>query len=1177
GCLSRIDRALVNGAWIGCHPEAHILHLHKLKSDHRPILLCSSLQVCSSNVKPFRFLSAWLSHPTFNFFVKNKWIAGADLPSALGALASDLKKWNKFTFGNVFRRKKRLLEVLVKAENRVAANPSEANLREEADARSRLETVLWQEEEIWIQKSRAKWVVEGDRNTKFFHLATLKRRAFNRIKRLKDENGNWVEDQASLLDMGVRFFKAIYSSESARRGRLSGFSGTISQDEKVGLCRPIDIVEVQSAIKSMGALKAPGKDGFGPVFFQRCWGTVGSSFADFVGRCFSSPHLIASINETLVTLIPKKPNPESFSDFRPISLCNVAYKTLTKCIANRIKGLMPGLTHPSQTSFVPGRHITDNIIMVQEVVHSLHLKKGKKFGMVVKIDLAKAYDKIDWGFVKDTLCSVGVPDSLVEIIMACILSPSIQILWNGGCSESFSPSRGLRQGCPLSPYLFTLCIERLSRMIISAVDFGYWKPIRLAHDGPPLSHSFFADDLILFSEASASQAQVISDILDRFCEASGQSVSKPKSRVYFSRNTPAHVSTEIVHILGISATPNLGRYLGVPILHGKVTKYTYEFLLDRLDSKLAGWKADNLSLAGRVTLASSVLNSLPCYVMQTAFLPVSLCDKIDRKFRDFIWGSTNGARKLHNVNWDTVCKPKNLGGLGLRSARELNEAFLMKVAWSFLVAPEELWVKAVSSKYLTRSEAGLKLRRKSGFSSLWRGVLRVWNMMLHGLHWSVRNGKDTKFWSDRWLDSGCVLADAALNIQEVNSSQTVSDFVLQNGSWDLNRLSLCLNPEAVLQVMGMDPPSELLGKDVFVWGLEANGRFSVKTAYLLAKEIQIDAHDGVWRKVWNWEGPAMVKHFLWLATHGRLMTNEERRRRHIAPTATCPECQGLCEDGDHVLRSCPFAHQVWRMLLPEAVERDAPRLSFFEWWSEGISRPASRLLFGVIAWLLWKRRNRLVFLNEASPLSEICGQVKFWAHLFSSSWKALQGSREAPSLARQAQLIGWRPAEEGWCSLNSDGSLYSNPSRAAAGGVIRDHDGRFVSAFAANLGVCSIMRAELRGIVEGMKLAWSLGIRKLCVQSDSKAAVQLLSNEGPSLCQHASLLQQFAELASRDWQVSLHHVYREANYAADCLANQGQSLDLGVHVFYSPDVSLQYWLRFDLYGVCTPRLISNNM
>ncbi|CAN1272953.1 Putative ribonuclease H protein At1g65750, partial [Linum perenne] len=159
----------------------------------------------------------------------------------------------------------------------------------------------------------------------------------------------------------------------------------------------------------------------------------------------------------------------------------------------------------------------------------------------------------------------------------------------------------------------------------------------------------------------------------------------------------------------------------------------------------------------------------------------------------------------------------------------------------------------------------------------------------------------------------------------------------------------------------------------------------------------------------------------------------------------------------------------------------------------------------------------------------------------------------------------------------SDGSLIRNPDKSAAGGIIRDANGRFVAAYAADLGVCSIMRAELRGIIEGMKLAWSMGIKKLRIQFDSKAAVEMLSNHSTQNNQHASVIEQFHVLSSYDWQMSIHHIYREANFAADYLANLGHSLDYGFHIFDVPDVSLQYWLRFDLVGICTSCLITNNM
>ncbi|CAN1762274.1 Putative ribonuclease H protein At1g65750 [Linum perenne] len=229
----------------------------------------------------------------------------------------------------------------------------------------------------------------------------------------------------------------------------------------------------------------------------------------------------------------------------------------------------------------------------------------------------------------------------------------------------------------------------------------------------------------------------------------------------------------------------------------------------------------------------------------------------------------------------------------------------------------------------------------------------------------------------------------------------------------------------------MSLPCDQLGDDEVAWGLEANGGFSVKSAYMLIKELDRSSEENVWKKVWTWEGPA--------------------------------------------------------------------------------------------------------------------------------------------------HLIGWRPAEEDWFSLNSDGSLTRNLDKSAAGGVIRDANGRFVVAFAANLGVCSIMRAELRGIIEGIRLAWSMGIRKLRIQTDSKAAVEMLSKFNTQNNQHASLIEQFRILSSYDWQLSIHHIYREANFAADYLANLGHSLSYGIHVMAVPYVSLQYWLNFDLVGSCTSRLIPNKM
>ncbi|CAN1178324.1 Putative ribonuclease H protein At1g65750 [Linum perenne] len=351
-----------------------------------------------------------------------------------------------------------------------------------------------------------------------------------------------------------------------------------------------------------------------------------------------------------------------------------------------------------------------------------------------------------------------------------------------------------------------------------------------------------------------------------------------------------------------------------------------------MDKKLAGWKANNLSLAGRVTLASSVLNVIPSFVMQTAFLPVHVCEAIDKRIRDFVWGSVQGSRKIHNINWDTVCKPKSLGGLGLRSARDLNQAFLMKIVWGLVSRPSELWAKVLFSKYLKQTGNGYTLARKKGFSAVWRGVLKAWPLVINDIHWSIRDGRNTHFWTDRWVDSGVVLADHALDIRRVESSLLVSEVYSKPGVWNVDFLLHVLPYNIVMQVVGMTPPSNTLGGDSIVWGLEPDGAFSVRSAYLMITDNAATPSDLVWRHIWRWNGPNKIKHFLWLATHKKLLTNEERGRRHLTNQVLCHCCSIHTESISHVIYECDFAMQVWRLALPQAISvRNAYR-DFDSWW-----------------------------------------------------------------------------------------------------------------------------------------------------------------------------------------------------------------------------------------------------
>lgn len=181
------------------------------------------------------------------------------------------------------------------------------------------------------------------------------------------------------------------------------------------------------------------------------------------------------------------------------------FKIITKVIALRLREFLGNIVSPNQASFVSGRHIQDNIVIAQELIHTMdRLKRNKRF-IMIKVDLEKAYDTISWNFLEETLVLIGLPDKLRSIIMDCVSSVTMRVLWNDEPTNSFRMQRGIRQGCPLSPYLFVLCLERFSHCILDSVNSRRWNPIRVGVHGPPVSHLMFADDILLFAEASQEQ------------------------------------------------------------------------------------------------------------------------------------------------------------------------------------------------------------------------------------------------------------------------------------------------------------------------------------------------------------------------------------------------------------------------------------------------------------------------------------------------------------------------------------------------------------------------------------------------------------------------------------------------------------------------------------------------
>ena len=251
---------------------------------------------------------------------------------------------------------------------------------------------------LWWQRSRISWLKEGDQNTKFFHACASQRKKTNVIQSVCDSNGDWHTDQAGISQVAVGYFTQLFSTSSPATVDevVSLVEQKVSPDMNDAMLAPFMVEEVKAALFQMNPSKAPSLDGMTALFFQKYWHIVGSDVSTAVLDFFNTGRMLGNINFTHIALIPKVKSPVCMSQFRPISLCNVLYKLVSKVLVNRMKNVLPRVISDCQSAFVPERMITDNVIVAFEVLHYLkNLRVGGNSQMAVKLDMSKAYDQVE--------------------------------------------------------------------------------------------------------------------------------------------------------------------------------------------------------------------------------------------------------------------------------------------------------------------------------------------------------------------------------------------------------------------------------------------------------------------------------------------------------------------------------------------------------------------------------------------------------------------------------------------------------------------------------------------------------------------------------------------------------------------------------------------------------------
>ncbi|KAG6513034.1 hypothetical protein ZIOFF_031180 [Zingiber officinale] len=992
---------------------------------------------------------------------------------------------------------------------RYGGDPTEARQTHRSECQARLFRVLDMEEDFWKQRAAIRWMGEGERNTKFFHSTVQKKRTASRLFRIWEE-GQCLDQPDGIRESGVRYFQELLTGETVDSTVVDTelIPSLVSAEDNLMLEGLPSAEEVKQVVWSMCQDSAAGPDGFSVAFYRACWEIVGEDVFQAVLDFFRGAELPRGMASTTIVLIPKVDSAQRWRDFRPISLCNVSYKIISKLMAQRMASVLGKVISPAQSGFVPGRLISDNILMAQELDHKLnyHIRGGN---LILKLDMAKAYDRVQWGVLFRVMAAFGFSETVIAFIRRCVTSSWFSVLVNGQLSGFFRSQRGLRQGDPISPFLFILAAELFSRGI-EALFAAYPGMAYATGCDMRVSHLAYADDVVIFLNGSLDCVRRGKEFLDRYEAQSGQAINAEKSSFFPSRRISDRRRQQIAAITGFGLGERPMLYLGVPIISGNKRTVHFAPLLAKIQRKFQGWNLSRLSHGGRLMLIQSVLISLPVYLLQVIQPPLEVLRKLEGVFASFFWSSVGHDRKVHWVAWRDICRPKQEGGLGIRRLSEVGVALSMKLWFRFREQCTQ-WARFLRRSYCGTVDPGMVTLR-SNASPSWRRMIQTRAVAERQIGWIIGQGH-LSFWHDRWqLEPGDT--SVAEEVTEVH-----------------------LRPEE---------------EDVMVWRPTRDGRFTTRSAW----EVYRTAHQREDVAIVTLSRLLLptISVFIWRFFRRRLPVDEVLQQRGVCLVSRCQCCEAV-ESWEHLFYGSPVAGEVWGHfghLFGVGSWRVLERWrAGTAWSSTGSVREIIPLL---IFWFLWTARNDSKHRGLRPEGQKIIRQITQYLRVGMASgiikprhWRGDISAAQAMVMQVRIRTlhtisaVQWRRPDDGWFKLNTDGSSRGNPGESSYGAIVRDHSGQVVVARQGVLGEGSNIRAELMAILRGLELCVDRQLFPIWLESDSLVALHIIGSSGISWELREEILR--IRRLVRQYGVRCTHIYREGNAAADFLANQAYQVE----------------------------------
>ncbi|KAF5465302.1 hypothetical protein F2P56_015322 [Juglans regia] len=1144
----KLDRGLANPSWLNRFNDSCCQVLPAMNSDHSPLLIRVSTKEVINQGKPFlfRFEAAWNLKAECSNIIKRAWnemAMGSEgavgMNRRLKKCSLALKKWN---VSDNMRTPKAITAKMKRLEEMQDSNQGN-QVEAIQQLQKELETALVEDDLKWKQRAKQHWLQNGDKNTKFFHLHATQRRKTNKISQVLDHNNCVITEKEEIGNVFTSFFSDLFTSSNPYNieGCLEDVSPKVSPVMNELLLQKFTEEEVKVAVFQMKGMGSPGPDGFPALFYQSHWDILGKEVCRFALNILNSGGSLEGVNETFITLIPKVKEPKRVHDYRPISLCNVIYKIVAKMVSNRMKLVLPDIISLNQSAFVPGRAISNNIVVAYETLHTMATRMKSKSGfMALKLDISKAYDRVEWKFLSSVMSRLGFDQAWISIVLNCISSASYSILLNGEAQTPFKPSRGLRQGDPLSPYLFILCGEALSAMIQKADLIGSISSVPMGKGPQRVSHLFFADDSLIFCKSNSLEWSNLMRILSIYENASGQVLNKEKSSIFFSKNTPLENQKIILSIAGVRSSCSFEKYLGLPSMVGRAKTAAFHNLIDKAWAKITNWKTTCLSAAGKEILLKSVLQAIPTYAMGIFRLPQSITKRLDQLCRKFWWGSTEGQSKIQWVKWSSLSRGKGQGGLGFRSFSSFNLALLAKQGWSILHNPNSLSAQILKQKYFPSSNL-LEAKVGSRPSLVWRSMMAGLELLKEGLIWRIGNGHKVKIWEARWVPKIALLSSTH---RDSRLERVAYLFIPDKKQWN-GPLLQSLFSQQEIELINSIPISLGNREDKLAWEGTRNGLFSVRSAYHLRREIlerqvagpsRVHVLSSTWKSLWQLQVPNAVRMFLWRACNEAIPTFANLKQRKLRECNLCPICQLEEETTGHVLWGCSAAQDVWGQVSIKVMKMAMQHDLFREVWDQLSEKlPKAELqVAGSITRLLWHRRNEVVHGKELRHPNSILHKAYEDTRLFKVAKNQVNplGVNLCPE-----DKLSWKKPPDGKYKINWDAAINVSLGVLGIGAIIRDSQGMVLGTIRARRFISvSPFKAEAYAMLMAIIFCKDTGFTNIVLEGDSLQVVKQMQKPVKDWSQGGLIIEDAKAILKSLPGWSIGHIRREANMAAHVLA-----------------------------------------